>query len=200
MLQLIPAGQALLASLSNIFPMTVIVSGDIYSAAEEDLLENEYASEMLQSNSITETDQLQATSVAMCYYHVADAPNEIVYLLNKEHVRVLKSALKQRFMLIGLTPDSAADFVQKLEDAEPIGGTTALVVEFPSFMTVASPSNPFGDDDYGVTSHMGLTLHGENAEFQFRSIEYINSEYADPFDVCGYIFVPITDLVNAVYS
>lgn len=200
MLQLIPAGQALLASLRNIFPMTVIVSGDIYSAAEEDLLENKYASEILQSNSITETDQLQATSVAMCYYHVADAPNEIVYLLNKEQVRVLKSALKQRFMLIGLTPDSAADFVQKLEDAEPIGGTTALVVDFPSFMMVASPSNPFGDDDYGVTSNLSLTLHGTTAKFEFRSIEYASRDYFDAFDVCGYITAPLVDIVNAVYS
>lgn len=200
MFQLIESGKALLTALTQTLPMVVIVSGEIYSQAEEDLLDSDYASDVLDDNAIAKTDQLQATSIAMRYYNVGEAPNEVVYKLNEGMMGNLKLALKQRFELIGLTPDSLSVFLTRLAKAKIINGTTANVIVFPSFMSLDSPSNPFGEEDYGVTSHMGLTLHGENAEFEFRSIEYINSEYADPFDVCGSISVPITDLVDAVYS
>ena len=200
MFQLIESGKALLTALTQTLPMVVIVSGEIYSQAEEDLIDSDYASDVLDNNAITKSDQLQVTSIAMRYYNVGDAPNEVVYKLNEGMMGNLKLALKQRFELIGLTPDSLSVFLQRLAEAKIINGTTANVIVFPSFMSLDSPSNPFGEEDYGVTSHMGLTLHGENAELEFRSIEYINSEYADPFDVCGCISVPITDLVNAVYS
>ena len=200
MFQLIESGKALLTALTQTLPMVVIVSAEIYSQAEEDLLNGNYASDLLDDNAIAKTDQLQATSIAMRYYNVGEAPNEVVYQLNEGMMGNLKLALKQRFELIGLTPDSLSVFLPRLAEAKIINGTTANVIVFPSFMSLDSPSNPFGEEDYGVTSHMGLTLHGENAEFEFRSIEYINSEYADPFDVCGSILVPITDLVNAVYS
>lgn len=200
MFQLIESGKALLTALTQTLPMVVIVSGEIYSQAEEDLLDADYVSDLLDDNAITKTDQLQATSIVMRYYNVGDAPNEVVYKLNEGMMGNLKLALKQRFELIGLIPDSLSVFLQRLAEAKIINGTTANVINFPSFMSLDSPSNPFGEEYYGVTSHMGLTLHGENAEFEFRSIEYINSEYADPFDVCGCISVPITDLVNAVYS
>lgn len=200
MFQLIESGKALLTALTQTLPMVVIVSGEIYSQAEEDLIDSDYASDVLDNNAITKSDQLQVTSIAMRYYNVGDAPNEVVYKLNEGMMGNLKLALKQRFELIGLTPDSLSVFLQRLAEAKIINGTTANVIVFPSFMSLDSPSNPFGEEDYGVTSHMGLTLYGENAELEFRSIEYINSEYADPFDVCGCISVPITDLVNAVYS
>lgn len=200
MFQLIESGKALLTALTQTLPMVVIVSGEIYSQAEEDLIDSDYASDVLDNNAITKSDQLQVTSIVMRYYNVGDAPNEVVYKLNEGMMGNLKLALKQRFELIGLTPDSLSVFLQRLTEAKIINGTTANVITFPSFMSLDSPSSPFGEEDYGVTSHMGLTLHGENAEFEFRSIEYINSEYADPFDVCGSISVPITDLVNAVYS
>ena len=135
MFQLIESGKALLTALTQTLPMVVIVSGEIYSQAEEDLLDADYVSDLLDDNAITKTDQLQATSIVMRYYNVGDAPNKVVYKLNEGMMGNLKLALKQRFELIGLTPDSLSVFLQRLAEAKIINGTTANVIVFPFWKT-----------------------------------------------------------------